>query len=104
MSIRSIIDRWTKREEVALRHLFHGKTAKNRFRGLRQSERNEAKLFLLGLAPAIFTGPFVGKWSDASLAGKSIMVVTGLWMIGVFVVGGYLFFRSLFRTSRKQSD
>ena len=101
MSIRNIIGRWLKREDAALRNLFHGKTVNDRFRGLRRSKRNEAKVFLLGMAPALLTGPFIGKWSDASLAGKTILAATGLWMIGVFVVGGYLVFRSIYRTSRK---
>lgn len=101
MSIRNIIGRWTKREEAALRRLFHGKTANNRFHGLRRSKRNEAKLFLLAFTPAILTVPFTGKWADASSAGKTIMVVTGLWMICVLAVGGYLLFRSIYRTSRK---
>lgn len=101
MKIREIISQWTKREEAALRRLFHGKSANVRFRGLRRSERNEAKLFLLALTPAILTVPFTGKWSNASLIGRTIMVVTGLWLICVFVIGGYLLFRSLYRTSRK---
>ena len=104
MKFRSIIQRWAKREEIALRHLFHGKTMNDRFRGLHRSERNEAKFFLLALIPAMLTGPFIGKWSDASVLGKSIMVVTGLWMIGVFIVGGFLLFRALFRASQKRSD
>jgi len=101
MKIRDIIGRWTKREEAALRHQFHGKTINDRFRGLRNSERNEGKVFLLALTPAILTGPFIGKWSDASLVGKSIMAITGIWMVGVLIVGGYFLFRSLLRASRK---
>ncbi|WP_145923500.1 hypothetical protein [Sphingopyxis macrogoltabida] len=101
MKIRKIIGRWTKREESALSHQFHGKSADDRFRGLRRSERNEAKLFILAFAPAILTTPFIGKWSDASFLGKSIMVASGLWMIGVLLVGGYLLFRSIYRTTHK---
>jgi hypothetical protein len=101
MSIRKIIARWTKREDIALRHLFHGKTTSDRFRGFRRSKRNEAKVFLLGMAPALMTGPFIGKWSGASFLGKTILAATGLWMCGVFAVGGYLFFKSIYRASRK---
>ena len=101
MKIRDIIGRWTKQEEAALRRQFHGKTMNDRFRGLRRSERNEAKLFLLALTPVILTGPFIGKWSDASLIGKSVMAITGLWMVGVLVVGGYFLFRSILSASRK---
>ncbi|WP_325229824.1 hypothetical protein [Sphingobium sp.] len=101
MKIRDVIGRWTKQEEAALRHQFHGKTINDRFRGLRKSERNEAKIFLLAFAPAILTGPFIGKWSDASFAGKAIMAMTGLWMVGVLVVGGYFLFRSILRAQRK---
>jgi len=75
-----------------------------RFRGLRRSERNEAKLFLLAFAPAALIGPFIGKWSDASLFGKVILAATGLWMIGVVAGGGFLLFRSIYRASRKRSD
>ena len=76
----------------------------DRFRGLRRSERNEAKLFLLALGPAILTGPFIGKWSDATMWGKSIMLITGLWMVGVFIVGGFFLFRALARAPRKRPD
>jgi hypothetical protein len=103
MKIRSIVRRWARREEVAIRQLFHGDAASDRFRGLRRSERNEAKLFLLAMAPVILTGPFIGKWSDASFLGKSIMVATGLWMIGIIVGGGFLLFRAISRASRKRT-
>lgn len=101
MKFRDIIRRWTKQEEAALRRQFHGKTMNDRFRGLRKSERNEAKVFLLAFTPAILTGPFIGKWSDASLPGKSILVIIGLWMVSVLVVGGYFLLRSILRALRK---
>jgi len=104
MKIRDIIQRWTRREEVALRHQFRGETTEARFRGIWRSERNEAKLFLLALIPVIATGPFIGKWSDASFLGKTIMSLAGLWMVIVLVAGGFLFFVALFRASRKRSD
>lgn len=101
MKFRQIIGRWTKQEEAALRRQFYGKTMNDRFRGLRKSERNEAKIFLLALTPAILIGPFIGKWSDASLLGKSILAIISLWMVGVLVVGGYFLFRSILRALRK---
>lgn len=101
MKLRDIIYRWNKQEEAALRRLFHSKTMSGRFRGLRKSKRNEAKLFLVAITPAILVGPFIGKWSDASLLGKSILVIISLWMVCVLVVGGYFLFRSLVRASRK---
>jgi hypothetical protein len=101
LKIKDIIHRWTRREEVALRHQFYGKTMVERFRALRRSERNEAKLFLLAFAPAALIGPFIGKWSDASLLGKMILAATGIWTIGVIIGGGFFLCRAIYRASRK---
>ena len=104
MRVRHIIARWVKREEEALSDQFYGKTVSERFRGLRRSERNEAKLFLLAITPTILIGPFIGKWSEASFVGKLILAVTGIWMIGVILIGGYMLFRSVYRASRNRSN
>jgi len=76
----------------------------DRFDGLRRSKRNEAKLFLVALGPALLTGPLIGKWSDASLLGKSILLLAGLWMIGAFIIGGFLLVQAISRASRERPD
>ncbi|WP_298284814.1 hypothetical protein [Novosphingobium sp.] len=104
MSLLKVIKQWTRREELAVRQQFYGKTIRERFRGLRRSERNEAKLFLIAMLPTLLTMPFIGKWSDASLAGKCIMMITGLWMLGILIFGGYLLLRSIYRSSHQRED
>jgi len=104
VDIGRIIRKWADKEETSLRHQFHGKSVGDRFRGLRRSERNEVKLFILAALPACLIGPFIGKWSDASTGGKVILAATALWMLGVIFVGGYLLFRAIFRASRQPFD
>jgi hypothetical protein len=77
---------------------------RDRFRGLRRSERNEAKLLVLAAMPAILIGPFIGKWSDTSIVGKAILAATALWMLSIILVGGYFLFRAIVRASRKPLD
>lgn len=101
--VRKIISRWASREERFLRRQFHGKTVGVRFDGLRRSERNEAKVFLLAMAPMILIGPFVGKWSDASLLGKTVLALLAIWFVTVLVAGGFLLFRALVQASRDRS-
>lgn len=100
MKIRSILARWAKREERFLRRQFHGKTMGERFDGLRRSERNEAKLFLLAMAPTVLIAPFIGKWSDATPIGKVILALLGGWFVAVVAVGGFILFRALIHSSR----
>jgi hypothetical protein len=90
MRFRAIIDRWTTREHSSLGQLSHGKTLGERFRGLRRSERNEAKLLLLAMFPSLVTMPFLEKWSDETIVGRSVIIVTGLWMLGMLAVGVFL--------------
>ncbi|MCW2412028.1 hypothetical protein [Sphingobium sp. B8D3A] len=87
-----------------MRHQFHGKTAGVRFHGLRQSKRNEAKYFLLAIAPAVLIGPFIRKWSDASLFGKTVLALLAIWFVAVLVAGGFLLFRALIRASRDSAE
>ncbi len=100
MKIRSIIARWANREDKFLTRQFHGKTMSERFGGLRRSRRNEAKLFLLAMAPTFIIGPFIGKWSDATLPGKITLVLLAGWFVVVTAVGGFIIFRALLRSSR----
>lgn len=104
MNVRKAISRWASREERFLRRLFHGKTVGARFDGLGRSKRNEAKLFLLAAVPMVLIGPFIGKWSDASLIGKTILVLLAIWSGTVLVVGGFLLFRALTRASRSRFE
>ncbi len=103
MNVRKIIRRWENSEERASRRQFHGKTFSDRFDGLRRSRRNEAKLFLLAMAPVVGIGPFIGKWSDASLFGKALLALLSIWFVAVVVGGGFFFFRSVVRASRGHS-
>lgn len=98
--VRKIASRWAAREERLLRRQFHGKTVGVRFDGLRRSARNEAKYFLIALAPMALIGPFIGKWSDASPFGKTILALLAAWFVVVLVAGGFLLFRALVRASR----
>lgn len=104
MKIRRIIARWANREEKFLRRQFHGKTPGARFDGLRRSERNEAKFFLLAMGPAALIGPFIGKWSDATLFGKIVLALLAGWFVAVVAVGGFLLFRALIRSSRGRPE
>lgn len=104
MKIRSIIARWANREEKFLRRQFYGKTMSARFDGLRRSERNEAKFFLLAMAPAALIGPFIGKWSDATLIGKIVLALLAGWSVAVVAVGGFLLVRALMRSSRGRPE
>lgn len=99
MGFRAIIRRWTTREAGALRQISKGETSRDRFRGLRRSERNEAKLLLLAMLPVLLTAPFLEKWSDETLLGRSVMIACGLWMVGILVVGGIILLRAAFRAS-----
>lgn len=94
--------RWATREERFLRRLLYGKTVGVRFDGLRRSKRNEAKYFLLAVAPMALIGPFVGKWSDASAFGKATLALLAAWLVMVLVIGGFLLLRSVARASRGQ--
>jgi hypothetical protein len=104
MKVRRLASRWINREEKFLRRQFHGKSVGVRFDGLRRSERNEAKVFLLAGAPLLLIGPFIGKWSDASLSGRIALALLGVWSVAVLVVGGFLFFRALIRASRGSAE
>ena len=104
VDIRKKVRKWAAKEETFLRHQFHGKTSRDRFRGLSRSKRNEAKLFLLAMTPVFLIGPFIGKWSDASIAGKAILAATALWMLGILLVGIYFLLRAIVRVSRKPLD
>lgn len=101
--VRKLVSRWASREERFLRRQFHGRTVGVRFDGLRRSERNEAKYFLLAMAPMVLIGSFIGKWSDASLFGKTVLGLLAVWFVAVLVAGGFLLFRALIRASRGRS-
>ena len=103
-NVREAISRWASREQRFLGRQFHSKTLGVRFDGLRRSKRNEAKLFLLAMAPMVFIGPFIGRWSDASRIGKTILTLLAIWFGAVLVVGSLLLFRALARASRGRSD
>jgi len=102
--VRKVVSRWARREESYLRHQFNGKTVRDRLHGLRRSERNKAKYFFLALAPAALIGPFVGKWSDASVFGKAVLALTGAWTVFVLLAGSYLAIRAAIRASRGRSE
>ena len=97
-NLRRTIRRWRIREETSLNQQFRGKTIANRFRGLRRSERNEARLFLVAMVP-LFVPALLGipKWSDASALGRSIMGMAALWAVVVLGCGGIVLFRILRR-------
>jgi len=100
--VRKIINRWSGREQTALKQLVTGASANQRFRGLRRSERNEAKLSLFAMLPVLLVAPFVSKWSDASLIERAFIMLTGAWMLAVLVAGGFFICRSLIRVSRNK--
>lgn len=104
MEVRRIVSRWIIREERFLRRQFHGKSVRLRFDGLRRSKRNEAKLFLFAMAPTILIGPFIGRWSDASVLGKTVWALLAMWLVAVLLVGGFLLFRAVIRASRRHSE
>lgn len=100
--MRRLLKRWAHEENTALTRQLRGKSAKERFNGLNRSERNEAKLLLLAMAPSVAVLPWVPKWSDASDWQKLLMAAAMLWAVGVVFVGGFYIIRSLMRLSRSQ--
>lgn len=103
MGFRAIIRRWTTRETGALRQLFKGETSRDRFRGLRRSKRNESKLLLLAMLPVLLTAPFLQKWSDETFLGKSVMIVCGIWMVGVLTIVAMILLRAALRSLRERT-
>jgi hypothetical protein len=101
--VREIVSHWASREERFLRRQFLGKTAGVRVDGLRRSKRNEAKYLLLAIAPMALIGPLIGKWSDASLFGKTVLALLAVWCAAVLLTGGFLLFRALIRVSKRRS-
>lgn len=101
---RQFLSRWIRREEEALRRLFHGKSADVRLEGMRRSERNEAKIFLLAMTPVVVVGPFVGKWSSASTFGKIMLALLAAWLLAVLLLGGFLMFRSIVRAADRHAN
>lgn len=102
MGFRAIISRWTAGEEGALRQLSNGGTSRERFRGLRRSDRNEAKMLLLAMLPVFLTAPFLQKWSEETIFGRLVMIACGLWMVGVMVAGITIVLRAAIRASRQR--
>lgn len=99
--MKHFISRWIKSEDAANRKQFCGKTINTRFQGLRQSERNQAKLMLVAMVPVLAMAPFVSKWSDASLIERGIMLVTGTWAVVVMGGGTFVAIRSIYRGVKK---
>ena len=60
------------------------------------------KAYASNITPDRDTG--IGKWSDASIAGKAILAATALWMLGIMLVGIYFLLRAIVRVSRKPLD
>lgn len=102
--MKGLINRWIKSEDAANRKQFRGNTTNARLQGLRQSERNQAKLMLVGMVPVLATAPFVSKWSDASLIERVVMLVTGTWAVVVMGGGTFLAIRSIYRGAKKRGD
>ena len=50
-SLNKLLRRWSGQQEVALRQMTRRKTAGGRIAGYSQSERTDAKFFVLALAP-----------------------------------------------------
>ena len=95
---------WLREEDAALTRQFRGKTVNSRFNGLRRSERNEAKLFLIAMAPVLLVSLVSPKWADASFAQKVAMATADVWMVGVLGVGTFFIFRALIRISKSRND
>jgi hypothetical protein len=55
------------------------------------------------MLPVLITAPFLQKWSDETLFGKTVMVACGLWMIGVLAVGGITLLRATIRASGRRT-
>lgn len=98
--VKTLIDKWLRSEDAANRKQFRGKTAKTRFQGLRQSERNRALYVLAAGLPILAIVPFVPKWADASIIEKTMMLVTAIW--AMIVAGGGTIFaiRSIYRVTK----
>lgn len=100
--MKHFINRWVKSEDAANRKQFRGKTINTRFQGLRQSERNQAKLMLVAAVLVLAVAPFVSKWSEASLIERGVMLVTGTWAVVVMGGGTFLAIRSICRGVQKR--
>ncbi len=99
--MKHLINRWIKSEDAANRKQFRGKTINTRFRGLRQSERNQSKFMLVAMMPVLAISPFVSKWSDASVIERAIMVASGTWAVVIICGGTFLAIRSICRGVKK---
>ena len=91
------IAKWIRSEDAANARQFRGKTWSTRLRGYGTWERNQAKMMLVALVPALAIGPLLPKWSDASIAEKLVLSGVFLWAVVVLIVGTVLAIRSIAR-------
>ena len=98
------IAKWMRSEDAANARQFRGKTSFTRLRGYRTSERNQAKVMLVALVPALAIGPLLPKWSNASTTEKLVLSGVALWAAVVLIFGTVLAIRSIARAidNRKQ--
>jgi hypothetical protein len=99
--MKHFINRWIKSEDAANRKQFRGKTINTRFQGLRQSERNQAKLMLVAMVPVLAMAPFVPKWSDVSVIERVLLIASGMWAVAIMCGGTFLAIRSIYRGVKK---
>ena len=93
-----------RQEEKALKRQLQGKSKRHRFEGLRRSERNEAKLFLLAGVPVLAVALFTPNWADANAWEKLFMVAALAWATTVLLIGCFYIFRSLTRLSKRDEN
>ncbi len=99
--MRGLFSRWANEEEQALKRQLKGKTARTRFDGLDRSERNEASLFLLALAPALAVSFLTPRWSESTFWEKALTIAAVAWAVAILGVGGALILRTMVRLSAK---
>ena len=86
--MRQWFPRIARHEQRALTDLAYGKTAAKRFDGLRRSNRNEAKMLLIAMVPAVPLALSDMLGFERGALWKMWAVVTGSWF--VVVVGALL--------------
>jgi len=99
---RKLLNRWGSQQEIALRQMTERKTADKRIDGFFKSERVDAKVFLLALAPfvPVLISDEIG-WSRGVLW-YAWFWLSVVWAILVIGVGFAAYWRAFRRSLRRK--
>lgn len=103
MDLRKLLIRWSNQQESALSQMTQRSTAAQRLGAFSKSERIDAKLFLLALAPflPVMFSDQLG-WSRG-LLWHVWFWLSAIWAVAIVVTGLVAYFRAIRRSlSRKR--